>query len=183
VENRDGVEVMKLDAIIEKKTAKEIRSWEGQSALNKILKQNNLLSPSYGLLSPAAEHHWIISLGCRRHSSTSVLRSASEHLLVLHPSPAMAASLESFSFDLVVPFLLTILHEPLHSRSGAEDWGNGAALQRRREVLLTTPNRRGSTVIGLDLNLAAAATRRRKTKGQGSESASERVSKPKLPRG
>jgi hypothetical protein len=63
VENRIGVEVMELDAIIEEKTAKEIRCMEGQSALNKILKQNNLLSPSYGLLSPVAERHWIISLG------------------------------------------------------------------------------------------------------------------------
>jgi hypothetical protein len=35
---------MELDDIIEKKTAKETRSWEGQSALNKILEQNNFLS-------------------------------------------------------------------------------------------------------------------------------------------
>jgi hypothetical protein len=45
MENRVGVEVMELDAIIEEKTAKKIRSAEGQSALNKILKQNNLLNP------------------------------------------------------------------------------------------------------------------------------------------
>jgi hypothetical protein len=45
VENRVGIEVMELDAIIEEKTMKEIKRWEGQSALNKILKQNNLLSP------------------------------------------------------------------------------------------------------------------------------------------
>jgi hypothetical protein len=45
VENRVGVEVMELDAIIEEKTVKEIRSGEGQSVLNKILKQNKLLIP------------------------------------------------------------------------------------------------------------------------------------------
>jgi hypothetical protein len=45
MEDRIGVEVMELDAIIEEKTTKEIRCGEGQSALNKILKQNNLLSP------------------------------------------------------------------------------------------------------------------------------------------
>jgi hypothetical protein len=45
MENIIGVEVMELDAIIEEKATKEIRCWEDQSALNKILKQNNLLSP------------------------------------------------------------------------------------------------------------------------------------------
>jgi hypothetical protein len=76
-------------------------------------------------------HHWIISLGCRRHSSTSVLRSALEHLLVPHPLPVVVAGLESFPFDLVVPFLLTIL--VVTSRftrmlSGVEDWGKEVAL-------------------------------------------------------
>jgi hypothetical protein len=45
VENRVGVEVIELDAIIKKKTAKEIKSWKGQFALDKILKHNNFLSP------------------------------------------------------------------------------------------------------------------------------------------
>jgi hypothetical protein len=45
VENRIGVKMMELDAIIEEKAAKEIRCGEGQSALNKTLKKNNLLSP------------------------------------------------------------------------------------------------------------------------------------------
>jgi hypothetical protein len=45
MDNRIMVEVMELDAIIKEKTAKEIRCGEGQSALNKILKQNNLLNP------------------------------------------------------------------------------------------------------------------------------------------
>jgi hypothetical protein len=45
MENRIRVEVMELDTIIEEKTVKEIRYGEGQSVLNKILKQNNLLSP------------------------------------------------------------------------------------------------------------------------------------------
>jgi hypothetical protein len=37
--------VMVLDSIIEEKIVKEIRCGDGQSTLNKILKQNNLLSP------------------------------------------------------------------------------------------------------------------------------------------
>jgi hypothetical protein len=45
VENRNGVEVMELDTMIEEKAVKEIRCGDGQSTLNKILKQNNLLSP------------------------------------------------------------------------------------------------------------------------------------------
>jgi hypothetical protein len=51
VENRIGVEVMKLKVIIEKKAAKEIGSQEGQPTLDKMLKQNNFLrSPLDNLL-------------------------------------------------------------------------------------------------------------------------------------
>jgi hypothetical protein len=38
VKNRVGVEMVKLNAIIEKKALEEIRSWKGQTAFNKILK-------------------------------------------------------------------------------------------------------------------------------------------------
>jgi hypothetical protein len=45
VKNRIGVEMMELDSIVEEKATKEIICRKGQSALNKILKKNNLLSP------------------------------------------------------------------------------------------------------------------------------------------
>jgi hypothetical protein len=38
VENRIGVEVMELKAIVKKKASKEIRSRDGQSPLDKMLK-------------------------------------------------------------------------------------------------------------------------------------------------
>jgi hypothetical protein len=37
IENRIGVQVMKVKAIIEKKTIEEIRTWESRSTLDKIL--------------------------------------------------------------------------------------------------------------------------------------------------
>jgi hypothetical protein len=45
MENRIGVEMVELDSIVEERATKEIRCGKGQSALNKILKKNNLLSP------------------------------------------------------------------------------------------------------------------------------------------
>jgi hypothetical protein len=38
VKNQVRVEMVKLNAIIEKKATKEIRSWKGQTVFNKILK-------------------------------------------------------------------------------------------------------------------------------------------------
>jgi hypothetical protein len=123
--------VMELDAIIEKKIVK--KSEAGRVNPRSIKYWNKTVSAalSYGLLSPVAEHHWIISSDCRRHSSTSVLRSASEHLLVLHPSQAVTVGLESFPFDLVAPFLLAILFVTsrfTRMRLRVEDWGDGATL-------------------------------------------------------
>jgi hypothetical protein len=79
VENRIGVEVIELDAIIEEKTMEEIRCGEGQPVFKKILKKSWPLRMFF-----CQECHWIISLGYRRHSSTIICRSALDNLLVLH---------------------------------------------------------------------------------------------------
>jgi hypothetical protein len=38
MKNRVGVEMVKLNAIIEKKVGEEIRSWKGHAAFNNMLK-------------------------------------------------------------------------------------------------------------------------------------------------
>jgi hypothetical protein len=116
-------------------------------------------------------------LGWRRHSSTSILRSASEHLFSTHRPlwwPAWNPSPLSWWHPPCRPSLL------LRVTSLACAWGlrtgRWSGALEKDEGLNDYFNRTGSTTISLDLNLEAAATeRQRKTKGQSSESTSARV--------
>jgi hypothetical protein len=83
------------------------------------LKQNNLLSP------------FIWSLITSGRTPLNNLLGLQEAFIYHRPSPVVAAGLESFPFDLVVPFLLTILvitNRFTRVRSEAKDWGKEASL-------------------------------------------------------
>jgi hypothetical protein len=154
MDNRIGVEVMELDTIIEEKTTKEIRCEEGQSALNKILKQSNLLSPFIWSL---------ITSG----------RAPLDYVLGLQ---------EAFIYHhLEAPFLPTILDVMSDSLTYARGLRMQVAETRfgkagARSDYFPHKERAGTN---LDLILGAAADAgQRKMKCYCSESASERVSKP-----
>jgi hypothetical protein len=133
MENRIGVEVMELDAIIKEKTAKEIRCREGQSVLNKILKQNNLLIPFIWSLITSGRAPQDNLLGLQEAFIYQRLQISFRELTYSPPPPlpTVAAGLDSFSFPLVAPFLPAILDVTsyfAHIRSGAEDGGGGDVL-------------------------------------------------------
>jgi hypothetical protein len=92
----------------------------------------------------------------------------------------VASGLVSFPFPLEVPFLPTIIDVRsffTRMRLGAEDGGGGDALGEAGALKDYFPHKEE---VGSNLDPilgVAAALRQRKTKGQGSKSASEGVSK------
>jgi hypothetical protein len=96
--------------------------------------------------------------------------------LVQHPSPAVAAGLDSFPFPFEASFLLTILDVTsffTRIRSGAEDACGGDVIGRGRGSQWEEAGNNLDLILG-----AAAAAGQMKMKGQGSKNASEGVSKP-----
>ena len=155
-----GIPKMDLDAIVIQQSVEEITRREGQAALCKLLELNNFI---YMLIRSSiwSGCHWIISLGWRRPSSTSLKRSVSEHLLFHHKSTSRAASIDCFPIffvGVILAYHLWGMSSFTPTRSGAYERSGGCVDLREKALATRLLKRGGGRQADLHLNLEMAAT-------------------------